>query len=81
MANTDNKIDKQKITFYISEKTIENLEEIWYLLRREKFAGLKEKVSRSSVVEAAIDDIIKDFEAAKEKKTSRLIKALRRKRK
>lgn len=69
--------DKAKATFYLAPDTLEDLEEAWMRLRRmvgKLEAEQKSKVSKSLIVEAALQIVLEELE--QEAMDSRLAKKL-----
>ena len=56
-------VGKTKATYYISTDAIDALDEIWFRLRKAAKAGDKGKVSKSLIVEAAIEMIFGNLES------------------
>jgi hypothetical protein len=54
---------KRKATYYLHEDTLSKLEEVWFQLRQRADEGEKRKVSKSAIVEAAIEDAIEELES------------------
>jgi predicted component of type VI protein secretion system len=54
---------KRKATYYLSEETLSRLEEAWFGLRQLADEGDKRSVSKSAIVEAALEDAIDDLES------------------
>ena len=56
-------VGKTKATYYISTYAIDALDEIWFRLRKAAKAGDKGKVSKSLIVEAAIEMVLENLES------------------
>ena len=54
---------KRKATYYLHEDTLSQLEEVWFQLRQQADEGEKRSVSKSAIVEAAIEDAIDELES------------------
>ena len=54
---------KRKATYYLREDTLSKLEEVWFQLRQRADEGEKRKVSKSAIVEAAIETAIDELES------------------
>lgn len=54
---------KRKATYYLHEDTLSELEEVWFQLRQRADEGEKRKVSKSAIVEAAIETAIDELES------------------
>ena len=54
---------KRKATYYLREDTLSKLEEVWFQLRQRVDEGEKRKVSKSAIVEAAIETAIDELES------------------
>ena len=54
---------KRKATYYLREDTLSQLEEVWFQLRQRADEGEKRKVSKSAIVEAAIEDAIEELKS------------------
>jgi hypothetical protein len=54
---------KRKATYYLREDTLSELEEVWFQLRQRADEGEKRKVSKSAIVEAAIEAAIDELES------------------
>lgn len=54
---------KRKATYYLPEDTLSELEEVWFQLRQRADEGEKRKVSKSAIVEAAIEAAIEELES------------------
>ena len=54
---------KRKATYYLREDTLSELEEVWFQLRQRADEGEKRKVSKSAIVEAAIEAAIDKLES------------------
>ena len=54
---------KRKATYYLREDTLSELEEVWFQLRQRADEGQKRKVSKSAIVEAAIETAIDELES------------------
>ena len=54
---------KRKATYYLREDTLSQLEEVWFQLRQRADEGEKRKVSKSAIVEAAIEAAIDELES------------------
>ena len=54
---------KRKATYYLHEDTLSKLEEVWFQLRQRANEGEKRKVSKSAIVEAAIEAAIDELES------------------
>lgn len=54
---------KRKATYYLREDTLSKLEEVWFQLRQRADEGEKRKVSKSAIVEAAIEDAIEELKS------------------
>ena len=54
---------KRKATYYLREDTLSELEEVWFQLRQRADEGEKRKVSKSAIVEAAIETAIEELES------------------
>jgi len=54
---------KRKATYYLREDTLSKLEEVWFQLRQRADEGQKRKVSKSAIVEAAIEDAIEELKS------------------
>ena len=54
---------KRKATYYLREDTLSKLEEVWFQLRQRADEGEKRKVSKSAIVEAAIEAAIDELES------------------
>ena len=54
---------KRKATYYLHEDTLSELEEVWFQLRQRADEGEKRKVSKSAIVEAAIEAAIDELES------------------
>lgn len=57
---------KRKATYYLHEDTLSELEEVWFQLRQRADEGEKRKVSKSAIVEAAIETAIEELESGEE---------------
>jgi len=55
--------DKTKATFYISQETLDSLEEGWLKLRKLAKPEARAQVSKSGIVETALDILLHDLEA------------------
>ena len=55
---TDQAIPKEKATFNLSKAILSNLEDVWIEIRKKR--GDK-KISKTDIVEQAVEDAIKDF--------------------
>ena len=54
---------KRKATYYLREDTLSELEEVWFQLRQRADEGEKRKVSKSAIVEVAIEAAIDELES------------------
>ena len=54
---------KRKATYYLREDTLSQLEEVWFQLRQRADEGEKRKVSKSAIVEAAIEAAIDELKS------------------
>ena len=54
---------KRKATYYLREDTLSGLEKVWFQLRQRADEGQKRKVSKSAIVEAAIEAAIDELES------------------
>lgn len=54
---------KRKATYYLHEDTLSELEEVWFQLRQRADEGEKRKVSKSAIVETAIEAAIEELES------------------
>ena len=54
---------KRKATYYLHENTLSQLEEVWFQLRQRADEGEKRKVSKSAIVEVAIEAAIEELES------------------
>ena len=54
---------KRKATYYLREDTLSELEEVWFQLRQRADEGEKRKVSKSAIVEVAIEAAIEELES------------------
>lgn len=54
---------KRKATYYLHEDTLSELEEVWFQLRQRADEGEKRSVSKSAIVEAAIETAIDELES------------------
>ena len=54
---------KRKATYYLREDTLSKLEEVWFQLRQRADEGEKRKLSKSAIVEAAIEAAIDELES------------------
>ena len=54
---------KRKATYYLREDTLSKLEEVWFQLRQQADEGEKRSVSKSAIVEAAIEAAIDELES------------------
>ena len=54
---------KRKATYYLHEDTLSKLEEVWFQLRQRADEGEKRSVSKSAIVEAAIETAIDELES------------------
>lgn len=57
---------KRKATYYLHEDTLSELEEVWFQLRQRADEGEKRKVSKSAIVEAAIETAIDELKSDEE---------------
>lgn len=57
---------KRKATYYLHEDTLSDLEDVWFQLRQRAGEGEKRKVSKSAIVEAAIETAIDELESDEE---------------
>lgn len=57
---------KRKATYYLREDTLSELEEVWFQLRQRAGEGEKRKVSKSAIVEAAIEAVIDELKSDEE---------------
>ena len=65
-ANRSDNIEdtpKRKATYYLREDTLSELEEVWFQLRQRADEGEKRKVSKSAIVEVAIEAAIEELES------------------
>lgn len=60
---------KRKATYYLHEDTLSDLEEVWFRLRQQADKGEKRKVSKSAIVEAAIEAAVDDLKSDEEGST------------
>ena len=65
-SNSANEVPKRKATYYLHEDTLSELEEVWFQLRQQADEGEKRKVSKSAIVEAAIEAAIDELESDEE---------------
>ena len=56
--NSSEEVPKRKATYYLREDTLSKLEEVWFQLRQQADEGEKRSVSKSAIVEAAIETAI-----------------------
>jgi len=56
-------VAKRKATYYLSEETLSGLEEAWFGLRQLADDGEKRSVSKSAIVEAALEEAIDDLKS------------------
>ena len=61
--NSSEEVPKRKATYYLREDTLSKLEELWFQLRQQADEGEKRKVSKSAIVEAAIETAIDELES------------------
>jgi len=54
---------KRKATYYLHEDTLSKLEGVWFQLRQRADEGEKRKVSKSAIVEAAIEVAVDELES------------------
>jgi hypothetical protein len=54
---------KRKATYYLREDTLSQLEEVWFQLRQRADEGQKRKVSKSAIVEVALEAAIDELES------------------
>ena len=57
---------KRKATYYLHEDTLSQLEEVWFQLRQRADEEEKRKVSKSAIVEAAIETAIDELKSDEE---------------
>jgi hypothetical protein len=62
-ADNSEAVAKRKATYYLSEETLSGLEEAWFGLRQLADEGEKRSVSKSAIVEAALEDAIDDLKS------------------
>jgi len=62
-SNDTEDTPKRKATYYLHEDTLSQLEEVWFQLRQRADEGEKRKVSKSAIVEAAIEAAIDELES------------------
>lgn len=62
-AGNSEAVAKRKATYYLSEETLSGLEEAWFGLRQLADEGEKRSVSKSAIVEAALEDAIDDLKS------------------
>lgn len=55
-------VEKQKATFYVAQSALDELEDVWIKLRR-MTKGSKGSVSKSGIVEVALQTAIADFQS------------------
>lgn len=65
-SNDTEDTPKRKATYYLHEDTLSDLEEAWFQLRQRADEGEKRKVSKSAIVEAAIETAIEELESGEE---------------
>ena len=61
--NSSEEVPKRKATYYLREDTLSKLEEVWFQLRQQADEGEKRKVSKSAIVEVAIEAAIEELES------------------
>ena len=59
--NSSEEVPKRKATYYLREDTLSKLEEVWFQLRQQADEGEKRSVSKSAIVDAALQDAIDEF--------------------
>jgi hypothetical protein len=59
--NSSEEVPKRKATYYLREDTLSKLEELWFQLRQQADEGEKRSVSKSAIVDAALQDAIDEF--------------------
>ena len=62
-SNRTEDTPKRKATYYLREDTLSELEEVWFQLRQRADEGEKRKVSKSAIVEAAIEAAIDELKS------------------
>ena len=62
-SNDTEDTPKRKATYYLHEDTLSKLEEVWFQLRQRADEGQKRKVSKSAIVEAAIETAIEELKS------------------
>lgn len=60
-ADDMDEVPKRKATYYLREDTLDKLEEAWFRLRQRADEGEKRSVSKSAIVEAAIEAAIEEL--------------------
>jgi len=66
----------QRLTLYLSEEAFDSLENAWLRLRKLAKSGDRKRISKSLIIEEALQIALEEFEAKGEK--SRLVKVLKR---